>query len=192
MTALTWDRDLHLGSCLLRPAATADADGLSALMAEPEVEQWWHQGWRPSRWAEHLAGLLHDPGSMPLTLSDGQRPIGYVEVYRVSGDVLGRHIEHADTDLGMHIALGRAARGRGLGRRTMGAVLGRAQGILPGCGRVVAEPDVRNVRSRRAFADAGFESVGVVRLPDKTADLMAASPRGPSGTRADPSPDPTA
>lgn len=176
MTRLNWNRNLVLEGRVLRLAAPADAEGLAALMAEPDVEQWWHQAWEADRWAEYVTGLLRDPNSLALTLAEGDSVTGYVEVYRVAADVLGRHIDHTQTDLGMHLALGEGSRGRGLGARLIRGVLDSAPGILPGCGRLVAEPDFLNKRSHRAFGDAGFAAVDAVQLPDKTAMLMAAEP----------------
>ena len=179
MTALRWSRDVPVDGLVLRQAAPADARDLAALMSEPDVEQWWHQAWEKDRWAEYVAGLVQDPNSLPLTLADdalGGRTVGYVEVYRVATDILGQHISHSQTDLGMHLALGEPARGRGLGPRLIRSVLDAATGILDGCGRLVAEPDTRNTRSHRAFEAAGFTAVGTVQLPDKTALLVAAEP----------------
>lgn len=176
MTALKWSRDVRLEGLVLRQATPADAQALAAIMAEPDVERWWHQAWETDRWAGYIAGLLEDPDSLPLTLTEGDRVTGYVEVYRVATDVLGRHIGHTQTDLGMHLALGESLRGRGFGVRLIGGVRGRAKEILDGCGRLVAEPDIMNTRSHRAFADAGFEAIGPVQLPDKTALLMASEP----------------
>jgi RimJ/RimL family protein N-acetyltransferase len=175
MNALDWKRNLVLNAHELRPATPVDAAALSALMAEPKVEQWWHQDWDAKRWSDYLDGMIEDPGSLPLALDCGGLVTGYVEVYRVAADVLGGYIEHSETDLGMHIAVGRQSRGRGLGTGIIRGVLGVAAEILDGCPRLLAEPDVRNIRSHRAFGQAGFVSLGTVQLPDKSAQLMAAS-----------------
>jgi len=166
---------------VLRQATPADAEDLAALMAEPDVEQWWHQAWEKDRWAEYIAGLVRDPNSLPLTLADNGSAVGYVEVYRVATDILGQHVAHRPADLGMHLALGELARGRGLGARLIRSVLDAATGILDGCGRLVAEPDARNTRSHRAFEAAGFTAAGTVQLPDKIALLVAAEPGLASG-----------
>jgi RimJ/RimL family protein N-acetyltransferase len=179
MTALGWSRDVSLDGLVLRLATPADAGDLAALMAEPDVEQWWHQAWDKDRWAEYISGLLQDPNSLPLTLADGGRAAGYVEVYRVATDILGQHIGHSPTDLGMHLALGELSRGRGLGTVVIRSVLHMAPEILDGCRRLVAEPDARNKRSHRAFEAAGFDAICAVQLPDKTAWLMAAEPALP-------------
>lgn len=181
MSALAWKRNLLLAGHELRRSSAADAAGLAALMAEPDVEQWWQQDWGAGRWAGYITGLLQDPDTLPLTLVRGDSVGGYVEVYRVAADVLGRHIKHAETDLGMHIALGGGTRGQGLGVVVIRGLLEAAPEILPGCGRLVAEPDVRNLRSHRAFAGAGLGTIASVQLPDKTARLMAAGTAAPAG-----------
>lgn len=183
MSALGWNRDLAVGAHILRAATPADAGGVAALMAESDVEQWWHQAWEPSRWAACLGSLIAEPDSLPLVLTRETGEVaGYIEVYRVAGDVLGGHIEHAPTDLGMHIALAKSSRGQGIGVAAIRAVLGAAAGILDGCRRLVAEPDERNTRSVSAFAAAGFENRGTVRLPDKAATLLDAQvPPRPAG-----------
>lgn len=176
MKALRWSRDVPLEGLVLRQATSADALALAALMAEPDVERWWHQAWATDRWAEYIAGLVQDPDSLPLALDDDGRAVGYAEVYRVATDRLGQHIPHSPTDLGMHLALGGLARGQGLGAGLIRSVLEAAPGILEGCGRLVAEPDARNTRSHRAFEAAGFTAVGTVQLPDKSALLVVAEP----------------
>lgn len=183
MNALDWKRNLHLKGHELRRSTADDAAGLVKLMAEPDVEQWWHQAWETDRWAAYIAGLVQDPDSLPLILADdalGGRTLGYVEVYRVATDILGQHTAHSPADLGMHLALGELARGRGLGARLIRSVLDVAPGILEGCGRLVAEPDTRNTRSHRAFEAAGFAAAGTVQLPDKSALLVVAAPNAVS------------
>ncbi|MGW5673796.1 GNAT family N-acetyltransferase, partial [Streptomyces sp. NPDC003860] len=61
---------------------------------------------------------------------------------------------------------------KGLGRALLRAL---ADGLLaadPRCRRVVAEPDVRNAASVRAFHAAGYRPAGEVALGDKTAALV--------------------
>lgn len=183
MNALDWKRNLHLKGHELRRSTADDAAGLVKLMAEPDVEQWWHQDWDAVQWAGYIASLVQNPDSLPLTLTHGESVAGYVEVYRVAADVLGQHIEHAETDLGVHIALGQGTRGIGMGAAIIRGVLEEAPEILPGCDRLVAEPDVRNIRSHGAFSAAGLEVIERVSLPDKTALLMAAGKPSPPPPR---------
>ena len=61
---------------------------------------------------------------------------------------------------------------KGLGRRLLRGVADALLRADPACQRVVAEPDVENTPSVRAFAAAGFVQQGELQLPDKTALLM--------------------
>uniref|UniRef100_UPI001C66BEEE GNAT family N-acetyltransferase n=2 Tax=unclassified Streptomyces TaxID=2593676 RepID=UPI001C66BEEE len=150
-----------------------DAQLLAGWMAEPHVERFWQQAWPRRRWAEEIETQLAGHHSLPCLVTEGTREIAYVEIYRVCLDRLAAAYPHRETDLGVHIAVGgRSDTGRGLGRRLLAAL---ADGLLaadPACTRVVAEPDIRNEPSLRAFAAAGFRHSGEITLPDKTAALL--------------------
>jgi len=141
--------------------------------SEPHVAEYWHQAWPIERWRAELNRQREGDHSLPCLLALDGGDLAYVEVYRVARDRLAEHCATRAHDLGVHIAIGDPARtGRGTGRAALRAV---AQGLLaadPLCDRVLAEPDVGNVRSVRAFAAAGFVSEGQVLLPDKRAELM--------------------
>lgn len=173
---LPW-AETSVGGMTLRQATPQDAEPVAVLMAEPAVEQWWHQAWSTERWRETIHDQLASGPSLPLVLVDDGTVVGYVELYPVARDVLGRLVRHEDSDLGVHLALGAGARGRGIGPRLLTAVRERAEAVLPGCRRVLAEPDLRNEASAVAFRRAGFRSEGEVDLPDKRARLMVASLR---------------
>ncbi|GAA3398309.1 GNAT family N-acetyltransferase [Streptomyces roseoviridis] len=154
-------------------AEGADLDLVHGWMRAPHVDAFWHQAWPRERWYEEIAGHLAGDAVLPVLVFLDDEPVAYVEVYRVTRDRLAPHYAHLPHDLGVHIAIGDPARtGRGLGR-TLLRVL--ADGLLaadPRCTRVVAEPDVTNAPSLRAFAAAGFSTVGEITLPDKTAALL--------------------
>lgn len=164
----------------LRVAGVADADLLAGWMSAAHLASTWHQDWPAARWAEELAEQLGGTRSTPVLASRDGVDVGYLELYRVAEDELGRHYRHGAADLGVHVALGPVAEtGRGLGRRLLAGV---ATGLLaahPACRRVVAEPDVVNLASRAAFRAAGFTEVGEVALPGKTAALTV-HPRTPT------------
>lgn len=158
---------------IVRLAVPEDAGSVAALMSDPQVDEWWHQDWGDKRWRHTLTELLASPHAVPLVVCDrGSTVVGYVELYRVTTDVLGAHVSATDTDLGVHLALGDAARGRRLGRVVIDMVASVSGQVLPGCSRLMAEPDHRNHRSHRAFERAGFERAHVIELPDKRALLM--------------------
>jgi RimJ/RimL family protein N-acetyltransferase len=166
----------HLGgpwSARVARAGGADPDLVHGWMQSPHIAAFWHQAWPRERWAEEIAGHLAGDAILPVLIGLDGRPLAYIEVYRVARDRLAEQYAHHPHDLGVHIAIGEAGRtGRGLGRSLLRAL---AVGLLaadPECARVVAEPDVNNAPSLRAFAAAGFRSAGEVVLPDKTAALL--------------------
>jgi RimJ/RimL family protein N-acetyltransferase len=102
-------------------------------------------------------------------------PVSYWEIYRAVAEPVGAAYPAEPTDLGVHVLIGEPAlTGRGLGRTLLGAVRDGLFGTDPECARVVAEPDVRNAASVRAFLRAGFAHRGEIELPDKTAALLVA------------------
>ncbi|MEU9305330.1 GNAT family N-acetyltransferase [Streptomyces sp. NPDC048269] len=160
-------------SARVAQARGADLDLVHGWMESPHIDAFWHQAWPRERWAEEIAGHLAGDAVLPVLIGHDGQPFAYIEVYRVTRDRLAGHYPHLPHDLGLHIAIGEASRtGRGLGRSLLRAV---AEGLLtadPACTRVVAEPDVTNVPSLKAFAAAGFRRAGEVTFPDKTAALL--------------------
>ncbi|MEW2580242.1 GNAT family N-acetyltransferase [Streptomyces syringium] len=154
-------------------AEGTDLDLVHGWMRSPHIEAFWHQAWPRERWAAEIAGHLAADAVLPALISLDGRPLAYIEVYRVSRDRLAGHYPYRPHDLGLHIAIGEASRtGQGLGRSLLRAL---AEGLLaadPECDRVVAEPDMTNVPSVKAFTAAGFRPSGQLRLPEKTAALL--------------------
>ncbi|MFD7644884.1 GNAT family N-acetyltransferase [Kitasatospora sp. NPDC059795] len=162
------------GELVLRAVQLADDLGLlTDWMNDPETDRWWALAGPPETTAAHLAGQLDGDGrSRPvLALLDGE-PTGYFELYRADLDPLAAHYPARPHDLGVHLLLAPAARGRGLGALLLDAIAARLLRDDPRCTRVLAEPDVRNTPSVRAFTAAGFTRAGDLDLPDKRAALM--------------------
>lgn len=154
-------------------AEGADLDLVHGWMQSPHIDAFWHQAWPRERWYEEIAGHLAGDAILPVLIDLDGTPLAYIEVYRVIRDRLAGHYAELPHDLGVHIAIGDAGRtGQGLGRTLLRAL---AEGLLaadPACTRVVAEPDVTNAPSLRAFEAAGFRPAGKVAFPDKTAALL--------------------
>ncbi|WP_406211231.1 acetyltransferase [Kitasatospora sp. NBC_01560] len=163
------------GEFRLRPVRLPeDLELLTGWMNDPETAAFWDLAGPPATTARHVRAQLDGAGhSEPvLGLLDGT-PMSYWEVYRADLDPLAAHYPARPHDTGLHLLIGPAdRRGRGLGATLLAAL---AECILrdrPHCGRVVAEPDVRNRRSVRAFERAGFRVTAELDLPDKRAALM--------------------
>lgn len=151
----------------------ADLERVVGWMARPHIEDYWQQAWSTDRWAKEIAMQRAGDHSLPCLVLQSGTPVAYLEVYRVHRDRISALYPADEHDLGVHVAIGEySSTGRGLGRSLLRAI---ADGLLaadPACRRVVAEPDVRNIASLRAFVAAGFQHCGELTLPEKTAALL--------------------
>jgi RimJ/RimL family protein N-acetyltransferase len=142
-------------------------------MSQPHIRRWWHQDWSVERWAQEIERQVAGEHSVPCVAAVDAEDFGYVELYRVRHDRLAEYYASGEHDWGVHVAIGDITRvGRGLGRQLLRAL---ADGLLradPASQRVVAEPDIENTPSVRAFVAAGFEQQAELQLPEKTALLM--------------------
>jgi lysine N-acyltransferase len=165
---------LHLADGFdLRPAMESDALTVAGWMSQPHVARWWQQPWSADRWSDEIKRLSAGDCSVPCMVSLDGTELGYLELYRVQRDPLSAYYDCDVNDWGVHVAIGEPDRiGGGIGRRLLAALTDALFAADPRCRRVVAEPDVRNEASIRAFAAAGFVAVAQVQLPDKTAVLM--------------------
>ncbi|MFI9015359.1 GNAT family N-acetyltransferase [Streptomyces griseus] len=147
---------------------------VSRWMNDPAVAAFWELAGPESVTADHLRPQLEGDGrSIPcLGVLDGT-PMSYWEIYRADLDPLARHYPARPHDTGIHLLIGGVPnRGRGVGTTLLRAVADLVLDNLPRCGRVVAEPDLRNTPSVSAFLSAGFRFSAEVDLPDKRAALM--------------------
>lgn len=150
-----------------------DLERIHAWMNDPEVARFWEMA-QPARQIEaYLRQQVAGGHSTPyLGCLDGE-PMSYWELYRADLDPLAHHYAARPRDAGVHLLLGPAScRGRGLGAQVLRAVADWQLAVEVYAERVVAEPDVRNERSVRAFERAGFRQVRELSLPDKRAALM--------------------
>jgi acetyl CoA:N6-hydroxylysine acetyl transferase len=154
----------------LRPLK--DLAVLHGWMNDPEVAAFWELAGPREVLDRHIAAQLSSAHSDPyLGRLDGE-PMSYWEVYRADQDPLADHYSARRGDVGVHLLIGPGSyRGRGIGATLIRAMADWALSRTASS-RVVAEPDLRNQRSIRAFTNAGFEPRGVLDLPDKQAMLM--------------------
>lgn len=151
-----------------------DLDLLAEWMNDPRVAEFWELAGPVARTVDHLRPQLEGDGrSAPcLGVLDGV-PMSYWEIYRADLDPLARHVPVRPHDTGVHLLLGHARdRGRGLGSVLLDGVCRLILANRPRCGRVLAEPDVRNAPSVAAFHRAGFRTGQEAELPGKRAAIM--------------------
>jgi acetyl CoA:N6-hydroxylysine acetyl transferase len=147
---------------------------VSRWMNDPAVAAFWALSGPLETTRMHLEHQLAGDGrSAPcLGVLDGT-PMSYWEIYRADLDPLARHYPSRPHDTGIHLLLGTVTdRGHGLGAVLLRAVADQILVRRPACGRIVAEPDLRNTASVAAFLAAGFRFAAELDLPDKRAALM--------------------
>jgi acetyl CoA:N6-hydroxylysine acetyl transferase len=165
------------GVFTLRPLdPVTDVELLHGWMNDPAVARFWELDGPISRLVAHLDEQFTGTHSRPYLGLVADEPMSYWELYRAQDDRLADYYDAWPGDAGLHLLLGPARfRGIGLGRRLIEAV-SRWQLEAPETSRVVAEPDVRNTASLRAFEQAGFRRTHDIDLPEKRAALMVRDP----------------
>ncbi|WP_405822885.1 acetyltransferase [Streptomyces sp. NBC_01390] len=168
-------RNTPAGSFCLQPVRIErDLPLVGRWINDPTVATFWELAGTERVTEAHLRSQLDGDGrSVPcLGVLEGT-PMSYWEIYRADLDPLARHYPARPHDTGVHLLLGGVAdRGRGLGGVLLRAVADLVLDNRPRCGRVVAEPDLRNTPSVSAFLSAGFRFSAELDLPAKQAALM--------------------
>ncbi|MFE6774671.1 GNAT family N-acetyltransferase [Streptomyces sp. NPDC057702] len=159
---------------LVPVSLSRDLPRITRWMNDPSVAAFWELAGPDQTTERHLRAQLDGDGrSLPcLGVLDGV-PVSYWEVYRADLDPLAQHYPARPHDIGLHLLIGGVAdRGRGIGTSLLRAVADLVLDHRPDCGRVIAEPDLRNTPSIAAFLGAGYRFSAEVSLPDKSAALM--------------------
>jgi RimJ/RimL family protein N-acetyltransferase len=143
-------------------------------MNDPAVDEFWDLAGDPSVTEAHLREQLDGDGrSVPCLGVLGSTPMSYWEIYRADLDPVARYYPARPHDTGLHLLIGGVAdRARGLGSTLLRAVADQVLSQRPACGRVIAEPDLRNTPSIAAFLAGGYRLAAEVELPGKRAALM--------------------
>lgn len=161
------------GGFALSRVSTDDYELLTAWMNDPEVAEFWELDGPPERTLAYLTEQRRSTHAAAYIGTLDGTPMSYWELYWADLDPLAAHYDAKPYDGGIHLLLGPGEfRGRGLGARLLrdvaDVVFLRGDEVR----RVVAEPDVRNVRSIAAFERAGFVRAADLELPTKRAALM--------------------
>jgi aminoglycoside 6'-N-acetyltransferase len=136
----------------LRPTVDADAPLLLAILAQPDVAEWW----RRDEWAR-----LDEGGAVSFSIvSDGA----------VAGCI--QYHEETDPDYfsaAVDIFVSTAVRGRGVGRDAMRALITWLIDVR-GHHRLTVDPAAANARAIHVYEALGFRPVGVLRQYERVAD----------------------
>ena len=99
-----------------------------------------------------------------------ERPVGLIQTYLVEDDDDPWPIELEPGTAGVDLFIGEEELvGRGLGPRIIGAFVRDVVFAKPATMACIADPDVRNETSIRAFEKAGFARVGVFEVAGEPA-----------------------
>ncbi len=189
-----------------RPLARADFEQLRDWLNTPQVSEWWGREWGgpdglggagpDAATVEEVAEQYlpdlepHDPSHPFVIVADG-RDVGLIQWYRLRDyPDYERELGEAGTGAaGVDLFVGEPDLvGRGLGslviRRFVDDVV-----LAAGVTRCIGAPDVRNLRSIRAFEKAGFEWVrdaAVTGEPAPEHVMVRSSPRPGTTPSTDP------
>jgi aminoglycoside 6'-N-acetyltransferase len=149
-----------------RPMTSADLPLVKRWLAEPHVAEWWHD---PETF-EFVGGDLDHPDLAQFIVTLDERPLGYLQCYRISDWHDGFGPQPAGTR-GIDQFIGEADLiGRGHGSAFIGAFMEKL--LTAGVPRIVIDPRPTNTRAIRAYEKAGARRDREVDTPDGRALLM--------------------
>jgi RimJ/RimL family protein N-acetyltransferase len=154
-----------------RPLDRTDFVRLERWLREPHVLTWWREpldlAGLETKYGPRIDG---DEPTQVFVIEYQRGPVGWIQWYRwCDYETHARKIDAGSHEAGVDLAIGDPrVIGIGLGPIVLGAFLRQVVFADPSVSGVVCDPEVLNVRSRRAFEKAGFRSVGVVVLDGET------------------------
>ncbi len=151
-----------------RPFGRTDLTTVEVWLRTPEVTRWWGN---PAQELALLTEDLDDPLMDQWIVEFDHKPFAYAQSYCVHSWPQ-KHFEHLPPDsraidafIGVPEMLGKGHGGRFL--RQLAAML-----VEQGAPLVTIDPDVDNLRARRAYARAGFEHEAIVQAAEGPVALM--------------------
>ncbi len=147
-------------SIAVRPVdPAADAAVLHAWVTQPRARFWGMSDHSVDDVA-HVYAYIHVQAHLAAyLLLSGDHPLGLLQTYDPAVDEIGRWYDRAPGDVGVHLLLADDPRRAGRTREVIAAGLDLVA-HLPGCRRLVFEPDSRNTASVSLL-----ERLGCVRGP---------------------------
>jgi RimJ/RimL family protein N-acetyltransferase len=156
------------GRIRFAPLRVEDLELLDDWFVREHVARWWPECQTPEQVrAEFLPALEgRDPCDVYLIELD-ERPVGLIQTYLYASYAESAHLDLEQDVAGVDLFVGEAELlGRGLGPRVLEAFLAEHVFARADTIACAAEVDVRNERSLRAFAKAGFRRVRDVVDPN--------------------------
>jgi RimJ/RimL family protein N-acetyltransferase len=146
-----------------RPMTRDDLPLMLEWLRREHVRAWWGEWKALDEVVEHYLPAIEGPKptDLFLILLDG-RPAGFVQTYLVADHPDFAALVGVGPDIaGVDLFLGEAdLLGRGLGTEAIGSFVRSIVFARPATVACIADPDVRNAASIRAFENAGFRRTG--------------------------------
>lgn len=154
-------------SISFRPLGRSDFPQLQRWLAEPHVEQWWHEPLKPAeieaKYGPRVDGV--EPTYVYVVEYD-ERAVGWIQWYRWSD--YPEHAIQLGADLnsaGIDLAIGEPQMiGLGIGTTAIREFIDRIVFLDPRIRTVIGDPEESNLRSLRAFEKAGFRATRTVQI----------------------------
>ena len=143
--------EIHGPRVTLRPVVPADAAGLAAILATPEVARWWPAYDLARVEAEYLVA---EEDVIVFSILVGERLVGLIQASEENEP----EFRHAGLDL----FLDPAVHGQGLGPEAIRALI-RHLIDARGHHRLTIDPAADNAQAIRAYEKVGFRLVGRLR-----------------------------
>jgi aminoglycoside 6'-N-acetyltransferase len=146
-----------------RPLGRDDLGLMHEWLRRPHVRRWWDEQETYEDVARHYLPAIEgrEPTDLYLILLDSQ-PVGFIQSYLVADHPdfaarigLGAGVAGVDLFVGEE-----ELTGQGLGTEVLRAFVRDVVFAEPGTTACIADPDVRNTASIRAFEKAGFRRAG--------------------------------
>jgi RimJ/RimL family protein N-acetyltransferase len=149
----------------------ADFERIHRWMHQEHVIPFWQLNLPLAKFREHLQKELAGHQQLYIGSLD-DTPVSYWETYRVIEDRLGRYYEAESDDHGVHLLIGETSYlGKGYALPLLRAITYHLFQQTH-CGKVVAEPDIRNQKMIHIFEKCGYQKQQKLQLPEKEACLL--------------------
>jgi RimJ/RimL family protein N-acetyltransferase len=150
------------GDVRFEPVRAADLPLVHQWLRRPHVEQWWREGETYEEVVEHYLPSIEgrDPTRLYLIVLDA-RPVGFIQTYLVSDYPEWETLVRMGVGVaGVDLFIGEPElTGAGLGTAALAQFVREIVFATPSTNACVADPDVANRASLRAFEKAGFRRV---------------------------------
>lgn len=139
-----------------RPLQEQDYALFAAWLGQPHIAKWWHEP-ATIEFVREGYGPRDPKTDVYIVEGDGE-PIGVIQSYWIEDYPEHSKKIQVDKAIGVDLLIGAPGlTGKGYGTQLLSSFIGLARAKYPAALHVVADPEVTNIASIRAFEKAGFK-----------------------------------